>query len=131
LISAIFKNLLIGNNMLMSELIKDFLSGGIITALITSLAYNFTGDKAISYLGFLYGGPILFLYLVYKIGHENGMKSALLFSKFSLIGLLASMLMIAPWLYATKKNMKTLTVFSALYMLVIYLVLFPIYGFLY
>ncbi len=117
--------------MLMSELIKDFLSGGIITALITSLAYNFTGDKAISYLGFLYGGPILFLYLVYKIGHENGMKSALLFSKFSLIGLLASMLMIAPWLYATKKNMKTLTVFSALYMLVIYLVLFPIYGFLY
>ena len=111
----------------MYQIVIDFITGGILTALITSVVYNYTDKKATRFMGFLYGGPIIFAYLIYRIFISNGIHHAQIFARYTILGVLTSFLMIAPWYFITVANMKNLFAYSILYILIVYLIIFPLF----
>ena len=109
----------------MNKLVLDFFYGGILTVICTFMVYHYNNLKATKMIGFLYGGPILFAYIIFKIFKENGMHHAQSFVKFSIYGIIASLGMILPWTFLNSRNIYTLFVCSLFYILVIYVLLLP------
>mgnify|MGYP001158095977 CR=1 FL=1 len=107
------------------NIIIDFISGGLLTIISIYLINYFSNEKSTKLIGFLYGGPILFAYLAFRIFQDNGIIHAKIFTKYTLLGVISSFGLILPWLNLNKYNINKLLVFSFFYIIIIYAIITP------